>query len=196
MARERPRLSAMLPMALERLDRLAFVGLTEHWEKSIDLFHARLECGSAPLAAELHNNRAQHPTAEGYSPFSLESSQVAAQAEHSHVYDESKLGGLVDAIDEELYAAARQRFERDIAAEVASARSNATHQGRPRCPRRGARPVGAAAMVALAVAVLILACMLLSELLHLRLPSTISMDQIEIQMPLGAAIERTRTLPR
>lgn len=93
-----PKIVPQLRLALDRLGGFAFVGLTDRWNDSICLFHARF--GGRCLAAELLNNR---PTAY---PTSLvrNSTQIDADA---------ALAAFHDRYDSVLYRAVRSRFERE-----------------------------------------------------------------------------------
>ena len=109
-AREAQRLAGRLPEAVANLHRLAFVGLTEMWDLSVALFHARLQPGVAPVPAELLNN---HPS---------DSFKSTASEGVARVYDESVLRGFWDDAEERLYAEAERRFQRE-ASEFLSAGS-------------------------------------------------------------------------
>ncbi len=73
---------------------MRFVGLQEHWERSVCLWHARF--GGPLYAAELSNTR---PT----------------NGASSAGYDERELGGVFDPKDEAVYAMAAARFWREVA---------------------------------------------------------------------------------
>ena len=84
-----------LPLALERLSQLAFVGLTDYWHRSICLFH--LKFGTPCLPVELRNMR---PTryAAGSTNFDTPPGGFSA----------------VDVVDSVLYSHAQQRFWREV----------------------------------------------------------------------------------
>lgn len=82
--------------------RMAFVGLTEQFELSVRLFHARF--GGVPHRAQFANVRPGLRRVAG----------VDKRAE-TFRYDERVFGGWRDAADEIVYAAASRRFWRDVA---------------------------------------------------------------------------------
>ncbi|CAE7676867.1 hypothetical protein AK812_SmicGene10751 [Symbiodinium microadriaticum] len=79
-----------LRQALEMLEDMAFVGLTERWDESVCLFH-RMFGGSVSTAqlVDFHSG-----------------------GSHQDLYDESVLNGFRDQVDEKIYAAAERRFEK------------------------------------------------------------------------------------
>jgi len=77
-------------------DGFAFVGLTEEWDLSICLFHAKF--GGSCSDAEFDNMR-------------LGSGRPHDEA----VYDTSELRGWVDVADRRLYSEAQKIFEQDLA---------------------------------------------------------------------------------
>eukprot|EP00448_Togula_jolla_P006528 CAMPEP_0170600746 /NCGR_PEP_ID=MMETSP0224-20130122/17494_1 /TAXON_ID=285029 /ORGANISM="Togula jolla, Strain CCCM 725" /LENGTH=443 /DNA_ID=CAMNT_0010925483 /DNA_START=91 /DNA_END=1422 /DNA_ORIENTATION=+ len=83
-----------LPEALQAIENMAFVGITEEWDESICLFH--LMFGGRMSPAELHNVHVGNGHGNSSSTF----------------YDEGELEGFVDSVDEELYQAALARFQR------------------------------------------------------------------------------------
>ena len=89
--------AAMLPLALERLGCLAFVGLTERWKDSVCLFHAMH--GGTPDARQFGkgSNGPRAPRVHG------ELGLAALTKDIPH-----------DPPDEALYDAAIARFERDM----------------------------------------------------------------------------------
>eukprot|EP00440_Ansanella_granifera_P011921 gb/GFBE01012958.1/.p1 GENE.gb/GFBE01012958.1/~~gb/GFBE01012958.1/.p1 ORF type:complete len:425 (+),score=64.11 gb/GFBE01012958.1/:1-1275(+) len=74
--------------AVEALQHLAFVGLTEEWDESVCLFHVMF--GGSMNSAELKDVHMSRGSADDY--------------------DESELDGFVDDADEKVYAAAQARF--------------------------------------------------------------------------------------
>eukprot|EP00438_Fugacium_kawagutii_P032691 Skav221352 [mRNA] locus=scaffold1845:222188:222670:+ [translate_table: standard] len=87
---------ADVPLALKRLQEgFAFVGLTEEWELSVCLFHAKF--GGPCQAIEFVNTR---PT---------------QRPNNSKSYDTSILNGWVDEIDAPVYAEAKRLFHDDLA---------------------------------------------------------------------------------
>ena len=102
----------LLREAIRRLVHdFAFVGLTEAWEASVCLFHARLG-GGAPVAAQFLNGR----------PGSTERRDTPALPSR-------EIGELLeDEWDAAVYAAAKARFERDV-----TAARHAQRHGRAGC---------------------------------------------------------------
>ena len=97
---------ALLPADAERAisvlrERFAFVGLLEHWNVSVCIFHSLMMRGTPPDPAELM------PT-----HLSPQRRRAAADGMGSF-HDESSLRGFVDKYDEQIYAAASARFWAD-----------------------------------------------------------------------------------
>ena len=83
-------------VALARLEKhFAFVGLTDHWARSICLFHIRF--GGPCLLHEFDNTHRTH----------------YAHTSNDILKNKRPLGGLVDKADQTLYAHASARFWRD-----------------------------------------------------------------------------------
>lgn len=85
-----------------------FVGLTERWEHSVCLFHARL--GGRPVRAQFANGRRgtyRHREASGFDV-------VADTSTKLHVKGPFIERLLADTWDEQLYRVAMERFEKDI----------------------------------------------------------------------------------
>mmetsp|Transcript_10938 Transcript_10938/g.30299 ORF Transcript_10938/g.30299 Transcript_10938/m.30299 type:complete len:405 (-) Transcript_10938:169-1383(-) len=80
---------AVLPAALEALELMSFVGITEEWDESVCLFH--LMFGGRTNDAEYLNTHTVRDRAEEY--------------------NEVDLKGFVDTADEKVYAGALRRFE-------------------------------------------------------------------------------------
>lgn len=95
---------SVLESALLALEKLEFVGLTERWDESICLFHRMF--GGRIHPGEFKNF---HSTDQKKKP--------------KPVYDEQPLHGFKDAVDERIYEAAVQRFERDLKQHVPSQES-------------------------------------------------------------------------
>jgi len=81
--------ASLLDKALENIDKMSFVGLTERWDESICLFH-RMFGGHMSTAqmVDFHQGTS-----------------------HNEGYDESQLDGFVDEVDEKIYEKAKKRFE-------------------------------------------------------------------------------------
>jgi hypothetical protein len=102
----RPCASSAKPVRSEDAERAAgivrrrfrFVGLLEHWNTTVCVFHALLMGGSPPDPAELLVTHAN---------------QRKRHAAGSEGYDEAALQGFVDEHDEKVYAAATARFWAD-----------------------------------------------------------------------------------
>jgi hypothetical protein len=92
----------MVRQAVRNLERMDFVGLTDHWTESVCLFHKMH--GTSPTAPEFLNNR------PGGS--SVASIDAAKHATTKH--DTSALDGWWDEADEVVYRAAKARFRRDM----------------------------------------------------------------------------------
>ena len=117
-----------MPVAVANLRSLSFVGLTEEWDASVVLFHAKFLNGSAPAPAELHNMR-PGTAGDAYDPFRAGDAGVGdAAAQPAHLYDAGVLEGWWDDADERVYAEARSRFQRDFAVAL----SHPTRPGRRR----------------------------------------------------------------
>ena len=99
------------------------------------LFHARLQNGSSPRAAEFQSVRAnlvyQDKYAVGKNARRRASAWIGALIEKKYtlpaddgspdskppgLYDESTLEGLFDAADQAVYAAARRRYDSEVSA--------------------------------------------------------------------------------
>lgn len=87
--------------ASKMIDRLAFVGLTEYFELSVRLFHAKF--GGVPHRAQFENVR---PSIQRY--------KLAGKRHCSFRYDEADFGDWKDEPDEIVYNSARLRFWRDV----------------------------------------------------------------------------------
>ena len=119
--RERRLLMNRVPNALAAIDALLFVGMTEQWELSVALFHAKVAKDRKVVAAELHNMRPGT-----YSPFHDPAVKVKIQTElHNrtldllqppHVYDARALDGVWDPADEQVFLAAERRMSLDASA--------------------------------------------------------------------------------
>ena len=123
-------------------ERFAFVGLLEHWNASVCVFHALMMRGSQPDVAELQVTHAtplihaSPPRRGGGDAFGSSDGSSASKPRQGapsssrgassggHVasasgvgaagrYDVHALHGFVDALDEVVYAAARERFWQD-----------------------------------------------------------------------------------
>lgn len=81
-------------LAVRRLDDFAFVGLTDEWDLSICLFHAKF--GGTCFREELETSNSRNSSAED-------------------MVDGMAFAGYVDPFDWQLYAAAQRRFARDLA---------------------------------------------------------------------------------
>ena len=86
-------------------ERVAFVGLLEEFDLSVCLWHARF--GGPLFTASLMDTRPTARKAPDSEPHHYS---------HATHYNESELGGVEDAADERIYAAAKRRFERDVRA--------------------------------------------------------------------------------
>ena len=84
--------------------RLAFVGLREHWAASVCTFHALFRPRAAVHPAELAFTHAGPIRKVG---------QVDDSSGAHREYDEHQLRGFVDVHDEQVYATARSRFFAD-----------------------------------------------------------------------------------
>jgi hypothetical protein len=88
-------------------ERIAFVGLQEHWVHTVCLWHARF--GGAVRHIELLDSR---PTARDFEgPNNASLSSAAFGQTH---YNEAALGDFVDVADEAAYAAASARFWQEV----------------------------------------------------------------------------------
>ena len=105
---------------------VAYVGLQEHWEHSVCLWHARF--GGPLRRIELQDGR---PTAAPRGR-----GQVAGAGE----YDEAPLKGFVDVADEALYAAATTRFWKEVGAHAADVEACLDRVRRVDGACRGAAP--------------------------------------------------------
>ena len=92
-------------VAISRLDGFKFVGLTDEWERSVCLFH-RMHGDRPCKPAELVNSR---PTA---SPTGRRRVSGRSRAPDYEAFFHER--GFVDRADGALFAAARERFERDV----------------------------------------------------------------------------------
>ena len=117
--RERRLLMNRVPNALAAIDALLFVGMTEQWELSVALFHAKVAKDRKVVAAELHNMR---PGA--FSPFYDPTVKVQTELHNRtldllqppHVYDARALDGVWDPADEQVFLAAERRMSLDASA--------------------------------------------------------------------------------
>ena len=86
--------------AIDRLDStFAFVGLTEHWNMSVCLFHAQF--GGRPSAASFENSRAGHYHQDGASSNKFEAKEL-------------DFGGIDDYADAAVYGEATRIFVRRL----------------------------------------------------------------------------------
>eukprot|EP00931_Biecheleriopsis_adriatica_P064266 TRINITY_DN39073_c0_g1_i1.p1 TRINITY_DN39073_c0_g1~~TRINITY_DN39073_c0_g1_i1.p1 ORF type:complete len:596 (-),score=130.03 TRINITY_DN39073_c0_g1_i1:223-2010(-) len=88
-----------LKKALEVVESMSFVGITERWDDSICLFHRMF--GGRLNSAQLMNFHSNHK-----------------MSKKKKLYDESSLSNFSDLVDEEIYAAAVKRFEKDLGVHV------------------------------------------------------------------------------
>ena len=102
--------------AVRLVRRLAFVGLTERFDDAVCLFHARF--GGRPVPAQFLNVRPRVPR---------NGSESASR-------DEAALVAAVDPWEAAVYAAARERFEADLARAVTVNRNK--DERRTACYRR------------------------------------------------------------
>ena len=115
-----------------RSDRFAFVGLVEHWDLSVCLFHAMMGGGSSPLGAEFrhlgHSANSRGKLRAQTREWRRASGPTAAECRLRNAngtcfdmnrgpwgYNESVLGGFVDELDEAVYAEAQSIFARNLA---------------------------------------------------------------------------------
>ena len=97
-------------------DDLALVGLTERFDETVCLFHAIY--GGAPRPSQFINGRARRHSAVARRDMSREAhGKVRGDASHTEQGATPTVGNLLaDPEDESVYAEARARFERDLAA--------------------------------------------------------------------------------
>merc|ERR1719487_1333156 len=84
-----------LPTALGRLSAFKFIGLTDQYDLSVCLFHAKF--GGACKQEEFHNMRPSNHSNDARTD-----------------YDEDRLHGYVDPYDTPLYLEAEKRFWNDV----------------------------------------------------------------------------------
>lgn len=88
-------------MAADIVPRLRFVGLTEHFQLSCRLFHARF--GGVPHRSQFENVRP-----------ALARVNSAEARQSSFRYDEALFQGWTDFADDIVYAAAKKRFWTEV----------------------------------------------------------------------------------
>lgn len=103
-------------LALERLNKFAFVGLTEEWDRSICLFHQKF--GGTPFGAEFAADRVRVSTSvQSYlsGDFSKTSpKQFDTRTLASIVSYEQNRTGTIDLVDESIYKRSQIKFWKDI----------------------------------------------------------------------------------
>ena len=107
-------LASRLIEALKKVWELQFVGLTEHWEATVALFHATFQRRSKILPIELHNMRPRQEILDHFEPNASNAANEELNSTTLQMHDERLLEGLWDAADEELYRLASKRFSRDV----------------------------------------------------------------------------------
>lgn len=95
-----------LKRALDIVDKMHFVGLTNHWQESICLFHAMH--GTSPSAVEFVNSRPR-----GVQPYTKEYLTTTPPLQPDS-HNEDSLEGWHDLDDEIVYKWAVARFKRDL----------------------------------------------------------------------------------
>jgi len=120
--------ASLLAEAARRLrDDFLFVGLTEDFDASVCLFHARLGGTTLPVAAQFLNGRPRARPHHSFAP------NRSANAGRLSPWPMAPTGATLDALladpwDEALYTIARTRFERDLAEARSRSRSLPTPQ--------------------------------------------------------------------
>lgn len=124
-------------LAAAKVDHLAFVGLTDLYDASVCLFHH-----SFPVPSEVGGSSAGEEGSGGPQPSEFTHFNVGAKRGGGKAYqllggvtgapamappkttqhDESNLEDFVDVLDEEVFAAALSRFERDLDRALAAVR--------------------------------------------------------------------------